>query len=84
MKTRKIIDLLDLFLGGDRVKRSRRERAVQDLLDKLEKKEQKLLDKLEHSQSEEDKRHIELKLEVNRAHQDKARQAIDSWSPKES
>jgi len=84
MKTRKIIDLLDLFLGSDRVKRSRRERAVQDLLDKLEKKEQKLLDKLEHSQSEEDKRHIELKLEVNRAHQDKARQAIDSWSPKES
>jgi hypothetical protein len=82
MKTRKIIDLLDSLLGGERTKRSRRELAVEELLHKLEKKENKLLERLEHidTDDEDEKRHLEIKLQVNRAHQDKARQAISSWS----
>jgi len=80
MKTHTIIELLDTFLGGERVKRSRRERAVQELLTKLEKKEKKLLEKIQTPHDDDEMRHLELKLQVNRAHQEKAKQALDSWT----
>ena len=80
MKTHRIIELLDGFLGGSRVKRSRQEQAVQDLLEKLAQKEQKLLEKLTEPHDADEIRHLNLKLQVNRAHQDKARLALDSWA----
>ncbi len=80
MKTQKIIDLLDEFLGGERIKRTRREQAVLDLLDKLERKERKLLEKLAEPHDADEIRQLNLKLQVNRAHQEKARQALESWA----
>ncbi len=80
MKTQKIIEMLDGFLGGERLKRSRREQAVQDLLEKLEQKEARLLEKLAEPHDADEIRQLNLKLQVNRAHQDKARAALDSWA----
>ncbi|MBN2753125.1 MAG: hypothetical protein JXQ84_10500 [Rhodospirillaceae bacterium] len=80
MKTRKIVELLDDLLGGERSKRSRRERAVQDLLEKLARKEEKILEKLADPLDADEISHFNLKLQVNRAHQDKARTALESWA----
>ncbi|WP_337995737.1 hypothetical protein [Oleispirillum naphthae] len=80
MKTRKIIEVLDGLLGGERTKRTRRERAVQDLLEKLADKEEKILERLAGPLDADEIAHLNLKLQVNRAHQDKARAALDSWA----
>jgi hypothetical protein len=80
MKTQTIIDLLDEFLRGDRVKRTRREQAVLELLENLEQKEKKLLEKLALPHDADEIHQLNLKLQVNRSHQDKARAALDSWA----
>jgi len=80
MKTRKIIEMLDGLLGGERTRRSRRERAVQDLLEKLIHKEEKLLERLSAPLDADEIANLNLKLQVNRAHQNKAREALDSWA----
>ena len=80
MKTRKILDLLEDSLRGDGVKRTRREREIQELLDKLAAKEKKLLEKLAEPHDADEILALNLKLQVNRAHQHKANAALDSWA----
>ena len=80
MKTRKILDLLEDALRGESVKRSRREREIQDLLDKLVAKEKKLLEDLAEPHDADEIRALNLKLQVNRASQHKANAALDSWA----
>ena len=80
MKTRKILELLEDALRGDGVKRSRREREIQDLLDKLVAKEKKLLEDLAEPHDADEIRALNLKLQVNRASQHKASAALDSWA----
>lgn len=80
MKTRKIIEVLDGLLGGERTKPTRRERAVQDLMERLARKEEKLLEKLSGPLDADEIAQLNLKLQVNRAHQDKARTALESWA----
>ncbi len=80
MKTRKILDLLEEALRGDGAKRSRRERDIQDLLDKLVAKEKQLLEDLAQPHDADEIRALNLKLQVNRASQHKASAALDSWA----
>ncbi len=80
MKTRKILELLEEALRGDGAKLSRREREIQDLLDKLVAKEKKLLEDLAEPHDADEIRALNLKLQVNRAHQHKATAALDSWA----
>ncbi len=78
MKTSKILDLLEEALKSG--KRSRREREIQELLDKLVAKEKKLLAKLAEPHDADEIHALNLKIQVNRAHQRKANAALDSWA----
>ena len=80
MKTGKILERLEEALRGDGAKRSRREREIQDLLDKLVAKENKLLEDLAEPHDADEIRTLNLKLQVNRASQHKANAALDSWA----
>lgn len=76
MKTRAILNVLDEFLG----ERGRSERAVADLLAKLDKKERKLLKRLAEPHDAEEIRILNQKLHVLRAAREKAAGARDSWT----
>ncbi len=78
MKTGKILELLEEALKSG--KRSRREREIQELLDKLVAKEKKLLEQLAEPLDADEIAALNLKLQVNRAHQRKAAAALDSWA----
>lgn len=78
MKTGKILELLEEALKNG--KRSRREREIQELLDKLVAKEKKLLEQLAEPLDADEIAALNLKLQVNRAHQRKAAAALDSWA----
>lgn len=78
MKTGKILELLEDALKGGR--RSRREREIQDLVDKLAAKEKKLLARLADPLDADEIAALNLQLQVNRAHQRKAAAALDSWA----
>lgn len=80
MKTRKILERLEDALRGDGIKRSRREREIQELLDRLIAKEKKLLEELAEPHDADEIHSLNLKLQVNRAHQLKANAALDSWA----
>lgn len=78
MKTGKILELLEEALTSG--KRSRREREIQDLVDKLAAKEKKLLAQLAEPLDADEIAALNLKLQVNRAHQRKAAAALESWA----
>lgn len=78
MKTGKILERLEEALKNG--KRSRRAREIQDLVDKLAAKEKKLLAELAEPLDADEIAALNLKLQVNRAHQRKAAAALDSWA----
>lgn len=62
-------------------KRSRKIKALEKVLDKLEKKKKKIEEELDSEDSDKKKKKLETKLKTNKHHRHKAKKLIDELKP---
>jgi hypothetical protein len=77
MKTKHLLEKLTKFLDADRRAQLAQVDSIEEVLDKLEKKEEKLRFKLESETDPEERERLEMKLAVCQAQCKKGIQIID-------
>jgi hypothetical protein len=77
MKTKRLLEKLTEFLDADRRAQMAQVDSIEEVLDKLEKKEEKLRSKLETEPDPEERERLEMKLAVCQAQCKKGVQIID-------
>ena len=77
MKTKHLLDKLTKFLDADRRAQLAQVYSIEEVLDKLEKKEEKLRSKLEAEPDPDERERLEMKLAVCQAQCKKGVQIIE-------